>query len=277
VIAESPAAGSEVVRNSIVTLTVSKGAEEVTVPDLVGSSEDDARSALRSAGLLASVFRVTSAQPTGTVIAQDPKAGERVAKGAKVRLNVSKGAPPPPPTTTTTPPPVTTVTTTKTTTTTTATTTTATTATTTTAPTTTAPVATTIPDVRGKSQTQARHALRDVGLVAAVAYVHASVPFDQVVAQFPKPGASAKRGDRVRINVSLGPTAKPQRAVPDVTSDDETSAIQRLRAAGFTAETVDRETADGSADGVVLSQDPGGGTQAPRGSTVTIYVGRFSG
>jgi serine/threonine-protein kinase len=211
------------------------------------------------------------------VIAQDPKAGERVAKGAKVRLNVSKGAPPPPPTTTTTPPPVTTVTTTKTTTTTTATTTTATTATTTTAPTTTAPVATTIPDVRGKSQTQARHALRDVGLVAAVAYVHASVPFDQVVAQFPKPGASAKRGDRVRINVSLGPTAKPQRAVPDVTSDDETSAIQRLRAAGFTAETVDRETADGSADGVVLSQDPGGGTQAPRGSTVTIYVGRFSG
>lgn len=276
VIAESPAAGSEVVKNSVVTLTVSKGPEEVAVPDLVGQSEDDARASLRSAGLVASVFRVTSDKPTGIVVAQDPKAGERLAKGGKVRVNVSKGAPAPPPTTTTTPP-VTTVTTTATTTRTT-TTTTETTATTRTTTTTSAPPATTtVPDVRGKSQTQARHALRQVGLVAAVAYVHGQVPFDQVVAQFPKPGASAKRGDRVRINVSLGPTPRAQRAVPDVTSEDETSATQRLRAAGFTVETVDQVTDDGSADAVVLSQDPAGGTRAPRGSTVTIFVGRFSG
>jgi serine/threonine-protein kinase len=265
VIAQAPTADSQVPKHSVVTITVSKGPEQVTVPDVVGSTEVDARDALRGAGLLAGVFRVTSDRPVGTVVAQDPKGGERVAKESTVRLNVSKA------------PPVAKTSTAATTTTSATVTATTTVTSTTSARTTTAPATATVPDVVGQSQNQARHTLKDAGLRAAVAYVHASLPFDQVVAQFPRPGTTAKSGDKVRINVSLGPNPKPQVAVPDVTSDDETTAASSLRAAGFRIETVDQATGDPSADGVVLGQDPAGGSRAPSGSTITIYVGRYGG
>jgi beta-lactam-binding protein with PASTA domain len=264
VIAQDPAAGASVIRNSIVALTVSKGQQRVSVPEVVGRSEAEGRIALRSAGLLASVFLVASDRPEGTVIAQDPKGGERVAKGSNVRLNVSKGAP-----TTTT---AVTVTTARTVTETTpATTTTA----TTTAPP--RPRATTVPDVRGLNQRVARRTLRRAGLLAAVVYIKSSEPENTVIAQFPKPGVKAKRGARVRINISLGANPKPQATIPDVTGVDENSATTQLQRAGFAPETFDQETTDPSEDGVVLFQDPAGGTRAPRGALVTIYVGRYTG
>jgi serine/threonine-protein kinase len=201
-----------------------------------------------------------------------------------VRINVSRGPTTTAVTTTTTTTTARTATTTTTTTSTVATTVTTTNTTTapstTTAPTTTAPPparTASVPDVVGQTQTQARAALRREGLFAAVAYVHANLPFDQVVAQYPKPGATLKRGSKVRINVSLGPKPRPQRAVPDVTDQDEATATEQLQSAGFKVETVDEETADPSADGVVTDQDPPGGTRAPNGSVVTIYVSRYSG
>jgi beta-lactam-binding protein with PASTA domain len=42
VLAQDPAAGTSVIRNSVVTLTVSKGQQQVSVPDVVGSSETGA-------------------------------------------------------------------------------------------------------------------------------------------------------------------------------------------------------------------------------------------
>jgi beta-lactam-binding protein with PASTA domain len=264
VLAQDPQAGESVIRNSIVALTVSKGQQRLSVPEVVGSSEAEARTALRSAGLLASVFMVPSDRPEGTVVAQDPKGGERVAKGSKVRLNVSKGAP----------------TTTAAVTVTTARTVTETTPATTTAETTTAPPrprTTTVPDVRGLNQRVARRTLRRAGLLAAVVYIDSTKPENTVIAQFPKPGAKAKRGARVRINISLGANPKPQATIPDVTGVDENSATSQLQRAGFAPETFDQETTDPSEDGVVLLQDPVGGTRAPRGSLVTIYVGRYTG
>jgi serine/threonine-protein kinase len=40
-------------------------------------------------------------------------------------------------------------------------------------------------------------------------------------------------------------------------------------------DVVDQDTFDPNQDGIVLSQDPPGGTKARPGSTVTIIVGRF--
>jgi beta-lactam-binding protein with PASTA domain len=271
VLGESPAAGSSVVKGSVVTLTVSKGRERVAVPNVVGSSQSAAVATLRLAGLVAKASRVASAEPAGTVVAQDPKAGEQVVKGSRVRINVARAATTTARTTTSTTPVTTVATTTV--------------ATTVTAATTTTPATTTarppsrtvsVPDVVGQTQTQARQALRRAGLRWAVAYVHANLPFDQVVAQYPKPDATLKTGTKVRINVSLGPKPKPQRTVPDVTSQDEATAAQQLRAAGFKVETFDEDTTDPSADGVVLDQDPAADTQAPVGSIVTIYVGRYN-
>jgi eukaryotic-like serine/threonine-protein kinase len=134
-----------------------------------------------------------------------------------------------------------------------------------------------VPDVRGLNVRAARRAIRDSGLVAAIVYIRSDEPADTVLAQLPKPGTGAERGSRVRINISLGPTPKSQAAIPDVTGTDEASATSQLQQAGFTPETLDQETSDPSEDGVVLAQDPVGGTQAPRGSVVTAYVGRFTG
>jgi serine/threonine-protein kinase len=61
-----------------------------------------------------------------------------------------------------------------------------------------------------------------------------------------------------------------------VTSEDETSAKQTLQSAGFKVRVQRQEVGDPGSDGIVLSQTPGGGTQAPQGSTVTIVVGHYT-
>ena len=131
--------------------------------------------------------------------------------------------------------------------------------------------------MRGRSQRAARRVLRRAGLLAAVVYIRSSEPAGIVLAQFPRPATTARRGARVRINVSLGPSPTAQVAIPDATGIDEATAISRLQQAGFTPDTVDQETTDPSEDGVVLAQDPAAGSRAPRGSPVTIYIGRFTG
>ena len=74
------------------------------------------------------------------------------------------------------------------------------------------------------------------------------------------------------LSVSKGPK---ESAVPDVTSQDEATASATLEGAGFDVVVQDEETTDPSADGIVLSQDPPGGTKAAPGTTVTIFVGRL--
>lgn len=59
-------------------------------------------------------------------------------------------------------------------------------------------------------------------------------------------------------------------AVPNVTNETETSARLQLANAGFQV-AVERQSSDADA-GIVLEQDPQGGTNADEGSTVTIYV-----
>jgi serine/threonine-protein kinase len=88
---QNPGAGTEQDEGSDVQLLVSKGPAEVTVPNTVGVSETDARDRLAAVGLKANVVEVFSDSEIGNVIAQDPTAGSKAAKGSEVRLNVSKG------------------------------------------------------------------------------------------------------------------------------------------------------------------------------------------
>jgi serine/threonine-protein kinase len=75
----------------------------------------------------------------------------------------------------------------------------------------------------------------------------------------------------VAISVSAGPPV----LVPDVTQRKEAEAVDKLKGSGFTPRVQQEATANPSEDGVVLDQDPAGGAQAARGSTVTIVVGRY--
>ena len=74
-------------------------AAKVAVPDLTGMTQKGATTALEAAGLATGTVtkEQTDAGPSGTVVAQDPAAGDKVAAGAEVALTVSSGASPSPP------------------------------------------------------------------------------------------------------------------------------------------------------------------------------------
>jgi beta-lactam-binding protein with PASTA domain len=98
VVKQTPVAGTRVAKGSTVALNVSKG--EATVPDVRGQPASDAKAALQTAGLLPVEFKVPSAQPKGTVSAQNPLPNKTVPRGSKVRMNVSTGSASTPGTTT---------------------------------------------------------------------------------------------------------------------------------------------------------------------------------
>jgi beta-lactam-binding protein with PASTA domain len=92
VFGQDPAPDTKADEGSTVRLLVSNGPGTLAVPNAVGLTESEARSQLVDAGFAVTTRRVFSDEPAGTVVAQEPAAGERVAPGIKVRLNVSKGS-----------------------------------------------------------------------------------------------------------------------------------------------------------------------------------------
>jgi eukaryotic-like serine/threonine-protein kinase len=236
VLAQSPMPGSEVARGSTMTVDISRGL--VTVPNTVGQSRATGGAAVRGAGLEPKIFQVPSSQPKGTVVAQRPRAGARVADGSTVRLNVSSGAGPgaaPPP-----PPP---------------------------------PASTPAPDVTGQQQDDAQRQLNAAGLKAGVVYVKSDQQQGAVVSQSPSGGETVKRGTRVQLNVALGVHPGTLEGVPDVRNLDPASARAKLSAAGFNVQTLRQPVSDPSQVGKVVDEQPRG-RNAPLHSVVTIYVGR---
>jgi eukaryotic-like serine/threonine-protein kinase len=100
VISTTPSSGSMVAIGGSVTLYVSSGLANITVPSLIGLSSLNADAQLTQAGLqVGSVNQISSSQTAGTVVYQNPGAGTQVAPNTQVNLAVSTG---PAPTTTTT-------------------------------------------------------------------------------------------------------------------------------------------------------------------------------
>ena len=92
VVSQNPTAGSKVKEQRLVTIYVSKGGEEIEMPDLTGLSKSDAAAQLKKMGLkLGSVYEKYSNEEAGTVIKQDPKAGTKISRGQTVDITVSKG------------------------------------------------------------------------------------------------------------------------------------------------------------------------------------------
>jgi beta-lactam-binding protein with PASTA domain/predicted Ser/Thr protein kinase len=129
-----------------------------------------------------------------------------------------------------------------------------------------------VPNVIGQQYDNAAGQLQGRGFAVARRDVDSSQPKDTVIDQQPKGGSELARGGTVILYVSKGPK---ESTIPDVTSQDEAAATQALEQSGFTVDVVDQDTFDPDQDGIVLSQDPPGGTKAKPGSTVTIIVGRF--
>jgi serine/threonine-protein kinase len=92
VISQSPEAGSTVKEQRVVTIYVSKGGEELTMPNLKGLSRLSAESKLKKMGLvIGSVYEQVSDQEAWTVLDQEPAEGKKIQKGQSVDLTLSKG------------------------------------------------------------------------------------------------------------------------------------------------------------------------------------------
>jgi eukaryotic-like serine/threonine-protein kinase len=94
VIRQSPSAGSEVEPGSTVSIVVSRGVEQASVPNVIGQLRPDAVQALRDAGLVPSVQEQETDVPSqvGRVTDQFPPPGANVASGTEVTVVVGKQA-----------------------------------------------------------------------------------------------------------------------------------------------------------------------------------------
>jgi serine/threonine-protein kinase len=226
VFAQSPTEGTDVAKGTVVTIDVSSGKPEVTVPSVVGQSLANAVAELTSAGLDAQVVEVDSDEDPGSVTGQAPPAGTVVVEGTQVRINVSRG-----------PKPV------------------------------------TVPNVIGLPYEQAASELQRAGFGVARVDVDSDLAKGIVVDQDPNGGTNSSKGSTVTLSVSRGPVTT---SVPDVTNQDVSIARTTLESAGFRVREVIEDTDDATLDGIVIAQDPISGTQAQPNSVVTLFVGRFT-
>jgi beta-lactam-binding protein with PASTA domain len=91
VISTDPAAGIEVQVGSPVTVFVSSGPKEVSVPGVTGETQANATATLAAAGLKVAVSKREVAEPAaGTVISQSPAAGSQQKVGAQVTIVVAQ-------------------------------------------------------------------------------------------------------------------------------------------------------------------------------------------
>jgi len=136
-----------------------------------------------------------------------------------------------------------------------------------------APSDATIPDVAGQSLAAAQSALQAAGFrIGGPEYRSSdSVPSGRVIGTEPAGGTSAEKGSTVTVIVSTG---VEQVGVPDVVNQSESSATATLQGRGFDVKVRTTTVSPGDPGvGRVTDQSPDGGTEAPRGSTVEITVG----
>ena len=106
VISQNPVPGSSEAKGTSVAVRVSNGPPQVTVPDVVGYTSQQAVQALEAAGFQVQQQTVaTDASQQNIVQSQNPAGNSQATKGSTVTIVIgqhSPGPPPPPPTTTTT-------------------------------------------------------------------------------------------------------------------------------------------------------------------------------
>ena len=200
-----------------------QGSDQVAVPYVVGIPQANAESLIQDRGLVPQVRRVSNSDvPEGTVFAQKPTEGTKVDKQTLVRIDVSSGKP-----------------------------------------------QVTIPSVVGQSIQDAVAELTRAGLDAQVVEVNSDRDQGTVTAQSPSPGTVVVEGTRVRINVSKGP--RPV-SIPSVVGLPYDQAASELRQKGFGVSRIDKDS--DQAAGIVTDQDPSGGSEGSKGSTVTLTVSK---
>jgi eukaryotic-like serine/threonine-protein kinase len=270
--------------------------DQVVVPTVGNESLNLARTRLQNAGFSVKALQVTSSKPSGIVIGESPNGGTKADKGSTVTLTVSKGRGkvsvpsvqgetetqaraslkrfgltvnriipttsarfPKGQATGTSPGAATAV------------------------PRGTpialflssGPAAATVPDVVGRTQGQAAAAISGAGFkVDTQRQVSTTTAPGKVISQDPAGHGAAPPHSVVTIVVAKAP---PTVNVPRVKGDPETVAANELQSEGFVVNPVARAVNSQANAGIVLSQNPAGGSARQKGATVTIVIGSFQG
>ena len=125
----------------------------------------------------------------------------------------------------------------------------------------------------GQTFATASSQLQKAGFIVSRSDIDSQKPTGQVVAQDPVSGTQVPAGTKITLSVSRG---QAQTQIPDVTGQNDIDAETLLSGAGFSSEVQTQPVTDPSQDGVVLSQNPVGGTQAAKGTVIILTVGSYS-
>ncbi|MCL2089774.1 MAG: Stk1 family PASTA domain-containing Ser/Thr kinase [Micrococcales bacterium] len=124
-----------------------------------------------------------------------------------------------------------------------------------------------VPELVDRTVSEVETLLDDAALQLDISEVWSDRPTGEILSQTPEAGTSLHRGDTIAVTVSKGPELYP---VPDVTLMMVDQARQRLVDAGFEV------SVDGRQRGLVLGQDPSGGSLRAKGTVVTLYTNRVA-
>ncbi len=136
------------------------------------------------------------------------------------------------------------------------------------------PATVAMPLAVGADHARAAATIEALGLVADTFPVESDQPAGRVTAQSPAAATRLRRGESVRLDVSLGPDELAEITVPDITGPPAELARARAREAGFTVRTLYRDAPTPEEEREVLLQRPDAGARAPALSQITVFVGR---
>ncbi|HWF71725.1 MAG TPA: Stk1 family PASTA domain-containing Ser/Thr kinase [Solirubrobacteraceae bacterium] len=129
-----------------------------------------------------------------------------------------------------------------------------------------------VPDVTGETATNARNTLTGLGLKVTTTNQSSSTQTPGTVISQSRTGSSPA-GSTVNLVLAQAP---PMVKVPTVTGATAAAATKTLKAAGFAVKETTTNVTDPTQDKTVVSESPAAGSKAKQGATVTIVVGKYT-
>lgn len=131
----------------------------------------------------------------------------------------------------------------------------------------------TVPDVTGLSQQDAMDEINNAGLSVGTVKNESSdtIPQGHVISQNPAGGADVSSGTKVNLVISGEPELETV-MVPDVVGLSRIDAITAIIESGLTVGEIAIDADDTVPQNHVLDQDPSGGTETSRGSSVDLVI-----
>jgi len=132
-----------------------------------------------------------------------------------------------------------------------------------------------VPEVTGQSEAEARITLHAAGLHAGTVTKREEPgqAAGTVLSQSPSAGSPVRSGEAVSLVVAK---ASQEVTVPKVVGKKQERAEGELVGAGFAVKSSTRAVSSEAEVGLVLQQNPAGGTKATKGATIELIVGKLA-